>query len=191
MTFVEGAGPDRSGSGDHAVSPEEYQAVVQVLHRYCRGVDRMDAGLTRSCFTPDAELVYGGVYRGEPAGFVDWLWPVHAAMIAHSHDVTNVIVDRRPDGSLGSEAYVVVTLRIDDGGEVVDLVSHGRYLDEWTLGRDPRITRRRYVSTLSAARPVTPRDLSRHFRVGPGAPVLRAARDAADPSYDLFAGEAQ
>ena len=40
-------------------------AVTQALHRYARGIDRMDAGLTLSCFDPDA-----------PTGSGYWHWAV-------------------------------------------------------------------------------------------------------------------
>jgi len=112
-------------------------AIQQVLYRYCRSMDRMDADLALSCFEPDAELGYSGLFQGSPAEFVAWLWPIHAAMVGHSHQVANVLVDFGGDGAVVSEAYVTVVLRsATPAGDLVDLTGRGRYLDTWRCEDD-------------------------------------------------------
>ena len=64
-----------------------------VLVRYCRGIDRMDAPMTRSCWHADGTADYGRLYKGTADGFIEWLWPVHAAMIGHVHSLSNVTVE--------------------------------------------------------------------------------------------------
>jgi hypothetical protein len=147
----------------------------------------MDADLALDCFLPDAELDYGRLYRGSPAGFVEWLWPVHARMVGHVHSVSNVLIEASDDGTAVSETYVRVTLRmqLDDG--LVDMVGLGRYLDEWRRQDRWRISRRQYVSDLGSTVAVggaavggvlTPKEGG----LAPSTP----SRDRSDPSYRLF-----
>jgi hypothetical protein len=172
--------------GDDAEAKLE---IHEVLYQYCRSMDRMDAALALDCFEPDGELEYSGLYRGSPAGFVEWLWPVHGAMVAHSHMVTNIIVDVTNGDTAVSEAYVLVTLRIENKGELVDLIGKGRYLDRWRRfeGRW-RIAHRTYVSDLGTVHPVGTRNFGDLFRTGsPGQQrVIAATRDTNDPSYALL-----
>ena len=173
-----------------SISERDSIDIQQVLHRYCRSMDRMDAELALSCFEPDADLSYGSLYRGTPSGFVEWLWPVHAAMIGHSHAVSNILISENSDGTCASETYVQVTLRAQDDEGKFDLVSKGRYLDRWKK-RDNvwRICERMYVSDLSTVIPVGERSLSGVLK--PNASQNRqpsAARNTTDPSYAMFAG---
>jgi hypothetical protein len=164
--------------------------IQQVLARYCRGMDRMDADLTLECFEPDAHLEYHGLYRGDPAGFVRWLWPVHASLVGHTHQIQNSIVDLvdGDDGAAVSEAYVTVTLRAVLDGELVDLIGRGRYLDEWTNASGRwAICGRRYVSDLTTV--VSAGDRGRFSGLLTPAvsdpPAWRGARDTTDASYSL------
>jgi hypothetical protein len=163
-------------------------AIHETLYRYCRSMDRMDAPLALDCFWPDAELEYSALYRGSPAGFVEWLWPVHAAMLAHTHRVTNVLVDFMADDAAASESMVHVTLRMRDGVEIVDLIGHGRYLDRWRRADGRwRIAGRTYVSDLGTVIPVGSRDLSAILYPGtPGQRPIHGTRDRGDPSYALL-----
>ena len=165
-------------------------AIQQVLYRYCRSMDRMDAGLALACFDPAATLSYGALYQGDPAGFVAWLWPVHAAMVGHTHTLGNVIVDVTGADTAVSESYVMVTLRFEDRNtddadaatQQFDLVGKGRYLDRWSCGNDGtwRIVARTYVSDLGTVIPVAGHDLSNVLR--PTAPHFRGqGRDARPP----------
>jgi hypothetical protein len=154
------------------------QAITEVIHRYCRGIDRMDRELTRSCWHVGGTADYGAhIHQGTGDSFVEWVWPVHEqGFSAHSHQITNVLIEVDPGGERAvSEAYVTVTLRTRDGDDIVD---RGRYLDRWER-RDGRwaIAHRRHVSDVgSVYRPVAD--------AGGGAPsAARRGRD--DPSYEL------
>ncbi len=162
-------------------------AVTQVLFRYARGIDRMDADLTLACFEPDALIHYGGKFRGTPQGFVDWLWPLHAGMVGHVHSISNVLVEEEP--VVASEAYVTVMLRMNDGDEVFDYVSRGRYLDTWRVDvtGEPRIAERLYVNDFRTTAPVLARDTEGQLPLSdithtPG------SRTPGDPSYVRLAG---
>ncbi len=67
--------------------------IAQQVFRYARGIDRMDAELMMSVFKEDAHIYYGAKFEGTPAGFVEWLWPLHADMIGHQHLISNVLVE--------------------------------------------------------------------------------------------------
>ncbi|MBI1181191.1 MAG: hypothetical protein GC201_11585 [Alphaproteobacteria bacterium] len=167
---------------------EDKLEIHETIYRYCRSMDRMDAPLALDCFWPEANLEYSTLYNGSPAGFVEWLWPVHAAMVCHAHRVTNILVDFKSDTEAASESMVHVTLRMEANGELVDLSGHGRYLDRWRKqdGRW-RIAGRTYVQDMGTVVPVGSRDVSAILYPGtPGQRAIHGARDLRDPSYDLL-----
>src|SRR5579872_3721315 len=86
------------------------QAITEIMHRYCRGMDRMDRGLTLSCWHPGGTDDHAPLYVGSAAGFVEWLWPVHAAMVCTRHVVSNILIEVEGDTAT-SETYWTVTLR--------------------------------------------------------------------------------
>jgi hypothetical protein len=48
------------------------KAEIREVHmRYCRGIDRMDFDLVRSCYHPDA-IDRHGAYEGGVEGFIKW-----------------------------------------------------------------------------------------------------------------------
>ena len=53
------------------------RAICKVVLRYCRGVDRMDRELVRSCFHDDAEDQHGN-FRGNVDELLDWMWKILA-----------------------------------------------------------------------------------------------------------------
>jgi hypothetical protein len=96
-------------------------------------------------------------------------------MIAHSHQVTNVIIEL--DGDLaGTESYVTAALRLNDGGELKQITVRGRYLDRWSR-REGRwgIDRREYVQDFDDVRGIT----------ATGIPE-RGQRDKSDLSYAVL-----
>ncbi|AMN47550.1 hypothetical protein ACG33_10655 [Steroidobacter denitrificans] len=104
-------------------------AITEVLHRYCRGMDRMDRELTLSCWHPGGTDEHAPLYAGSAEGFIDWLWPVHAAMQGTRHVLSNIVIEVTGDRAV-SESYWNVTLRVPRGEEVVDIFGGGRYLDQ-------------------------------------------------------------
>jgi SnoaL-like domain len=156
------------------------QAITEVLYRYCRGLDRMDRALCDTVWHPGGTGDYGAIFSGTGAEFLDWVWPVHAAMRRHSHQITNVLVEVDGDRAI-SEAYVTVCLRNEaEPGRLVDIVSRGRYVDRWAR-RDGRwaIEHRRYVDDITNVHDVPESPMTDGTHTG-------AARDRTDPSYELF-----
>ncbi|MEV0904365.1 nuclear transport factor 2 family protein [Streptomyces hokutonensis] len=155
------------------------QEITEVLYRYCRGLDRMDRALADTVWHPGGTADYGPSYRGSGAGFLDFVWPYHAQLAAHSHLVSNALVEvDETAGTAASEAYVSVWLRTRPAdGLVTDLFHRGRYVDRWSRRAGVwAIDHRVYVGDLH--REVT------HAVEDAGAPSGR--RDDTDPSYEVF-----
>jgi hypothetical protein len=89
--------------------------VKNVVLRYCRGVDRMDLALVRSCYHPDAQD-----HHGDFAGGVDealgWVWDVLATYSSTVHLVANMLVEIDPGapGLARCESYGMA-LHFDGG----------------------------------------------------------------------------
>ena len=156
------------------------QAITEVLYRYCRGLDRMDRALCDTVWHPGGTADYGAIYAGTGEGFLDWVWPTHAALRRHSHQITNILVEVDGDTAI-SEAYVTVALRSDpEPGRVVDIQSRGRYVDRWSR-RDGvwAIDHRVFVDDLTNLHDVPASPMTDET----GSP---SRRDTDDPSYQLF-----
>ena len=130
------------------------QAITEVLWGYCRGLDRMDRELALATWHEGGTADYGPIFQGTGAGFIDFAWQAHAALVAHSHQVTNILIEvDLANDRAGSESYVTVALRTPPhDGTVTDIVGRGRYVDRWSC-RDGRwaIDHRQYVGDLQSA----------------------------------------
>jgi hypothetical protein len=154
------------------------QAIQETLVRYCRGVDRMDRELTRSCWHPDGTADYQGLFEGGVEALLDWMWALHERMQTHSHQVTNCLIELAGDAAV-SETYVTVALRTRPGpAGVRDVLTRGRYLDRWSR-REGRfaIDHRHYLSDWMTFLPVDDATTS----------PIGGRRDPGDASYAAFA----
>jgi hypothetical protein len=117
------------------------QTIKEALYRYCRGVDRLDPELIRSCYYPDATDDHG-TYQGDRDGFVRHAGDGLATMLGTMHFIGNVLVDVQ-DTVAYSESYCVAYHRMPSRkmGEAEHLVAC-RYVDRferraempWKLG---------------------------------------------------------
>ncbi|MDT0575992.1 nuclear transport factor 2 family protein [Croceicoccus sp. F390] len=137
---------------------------------YCRGVDRADAELIRSVFTPDASVSLGITegsveqFASDVTGFVT----NNAQSLFHA--VANEWI--AVDGDRGVGELYVIAIVIADGQEAV---TGGRYLDRYER-RDGRwlIARRVFVTDWTSNRPAT------------NAAVAIGRTDGADPVHALW-----
>ena len=161
---------ERSGVADK-------QAIAELLYLYCRAMDRMDIPLGYSIWHEDGEADYGeSLYRGSGRGFVDFAAASHTPMLAHSHQVTTIIINLDGDQA-ASESYVTAVLRFTEDGRLKNITAQGRYLDRWSY-RNGRwaIDKRVYIHDLDEVR-----------EVQPAGNVSRGARDRSTPSYAILA----
>lgn len=157
------------------------QAITEVIYRYCRALDRMDRALAETVWHPGGTADYGPtMYQGTGAGFIEWVWAAHQAMLGHSHQIANVLIDVDGDRA-GSEAYVTATLwAAFEPPAITQIVSRGRYVDRWSR-RDERwaIDHRHFIEDLTVTTTVPPEAVT-------GLDPSRARRDRTDPSYDVL-----
>jgi ketosteroid isomerase-like protein len=106
------------------------EAAIKRVHLdYCRGVDRRDWELVRSCYHPDA-VDHHGPFSGGVDGFIEWALQFCDDVASTTHFVGNQIVD--VDGDVAwHEAYCRAYHRITatDAAPAFDWIVNLRYLD--------------------------------------------------------------
>ncbi|MDV7355322.1 nuclear transport factor 2 family protein [Rhodococcus oxybenzonivorans] len=112
------------------------QAITEVIHRYCRGVDRCDVELLESVYHPDSYDDHG-YWKGNGREFAAFVaGRLTEANSATTHSVTNTLIDILDHETAHAESQVMVTLiRRGDGPPIVDLMG-ARYLDVFTRRHD-------------------------------------------------------
>ncbi len=151
------------------------QAITDQIYKYCRAMDRIDHQLGYNVWHEDGTADYGAMYNGSGRGFIDWVCEQHSAMLGHSHQVSNILIEIDGDRA-GSEAYVTAALRIRQDGRLVQVTARGRYIDRWSR-RDGRwgIDHRVYVQDFDELR-----EVAATLTEGWG------RRDREDPSYRVL-----
>ena len=119
------------------------------------------------------------LYQGNGRGVIDHICAQHRHTLAHSHQVSKIIIDLDGDRA-GSESYVTAALRVRRGEQLKQITVWGRYIDQWSRrggrwGLDSRIS----VRDFDEIRDVTA--LSEHD-IG--------RRDRSDPSYAVLGNPA-
>jgi hypothetical protein len=79
------------------------EQIREVLHRYCRGADRHDTELMRSCYHDDAAENHG-MFVGSAAEFVPYAGEHLATMLWTQHFLTNAVIEVVEDAAV-SDAY--------------------------------------------------------------------------------------
>lgn len=105
---------------------EDRQAILDCIHRYCRGIDRHDDDIIASVFHEDA-IDNHGSFIGGIKEFIRFANDGHAkTTLSHTHNITCHSVDI--DGDVAhAESYVIFALRLPD--EKTVHVGGGRYID--------------------------------------------------------------
>ena len=150
-------------------------AITDLIHRYCRSVDRLDVPLGHSIWHDDAVADYGSIYQGPGKGVIDLICAQHRRALHHLHQVSNILIELQGDRA-SSESYVTATLRVQAGAQMRQIGVWGRYVDRWSR-RDGRwgLDKRIAIRDFDEVREVN--EMARH-EVG--------QRDRSDPSYAAF-----
>ena len=108
--------------------------IRNTLYRYCRGVDRRDYGLVRSCYTASGIDRHGG-YQGGIDGFISFLQTELPRFETTMHYVANVLVEVRGERAV-AESYVTAFHRVKPTDDVPrhDFFLGLRYVD--TLAKE-------------------------------------------------------
>jgi hypothetical protein len=108
-------------------------AITQQIYNYCRAVDRLDVELGYSIWHEDGIADYGeAIFCGTGRGLIEFVLESHRALLGHSHQITNTIINLDGDRA-ASESYVTAVLRFPDEDGVKQLALCGRYLDRWSF----------------------------------------------------------
>lgn len=153
------------------------QAITDQIYRYGRAMDRIDAELGYSLFHEDGQADYEGVYKGSGRGFIDQVCEQHRRALAHSHQVTNIVIALDGDRA-ASESYVISAVRFMHGDQPKQVETWGRYIDQWSR-RDGRWAIDHRLAL---------RDVDRIFDVTPVSRSELSRRDRQDPSYSILEG---
>lgn len=156
------------------------QEIYDALVRYCRGVDRTDEALVRSCYHPDAYDDHG-MFQGPASEFAPYAVENLRTMQRTMHCIHNVAITLAGSAA-ASEAYCVAYHRMASrsGGDA-DHVVGIRYVDRFEQrdGGPWLIAHRTVVYEWSRIDPV-----QREWRMHPEYAV--GTRDHQDRSYELL-----
>ncbi|MET0239781.1 MAG: nuclear transport factor 2 family protein [Sphingobium sp.] len=157
---------------------EDRQAITDLIHVYCRSVDRLDVSLGHSIWHEDATADYGASFHQGPGrAVIDKICASHRGLLAHSHQVANILVALDGDRA-GSEAYCTATLRMQQGDALMQMSVWSRYVDRWSFrggrwGLDHR-TAIRDFDEIREVRAMSQPEMG--------------SRDGSDPSYAVLKG---
>jgi len=119
--------------------------IRRVLYRYCRGIDRRDMALVRTCYHPDARDDHGD-YVGGVDGFIEHCERTLPRFERTMHFLGNVLIEPTPSlDRARSEAYLVAMhrLRANARKPARDFWVGLRYVDDFALrGGEWRIANR-------------------------------------------------
>jgi len=159
----------------------DQRQIEDAILRYCRGIDRMDRELVRSCYHPDATDEHGS-FSGGVDEFLDWVWRLLARYESTMHLIGNVLVEVEGERA-AAETYGVAFHRGPESSPQLNLITGFRFLD--------RFERRGGGPWKIAAR-VAVTEWSRRDDPAGRWPVpesLRSGRrDGSDALYSLLAG---
>jgi hypothetical protein len=155
------------------------RSIRSVVLRYCRGADRLDRELVRSCYHPDATDEHGS-FSGGVDEFLEWVFRVLGRYGTTMHFVGNLLVELSPDDPdlARCETYGIAFHRSAGEDPRGNLMTGFRYVDRFERrSGEWRIARRIAVSEWSRV------DDRTHWWPIPDG-MRTGRRDRTDPVYD-------
>jgi SnoaL-like protein len=104
--------------------------IRRVVARYCRGVDRLDLELVRSCYHDDARDEHGS-FSGTVDEYLVWLRPLLAKYDATMHLIGNQLVEFDDRNTAWVETYGVSVHRSASGAPHLNLSTGFRFVDRF------------------------------------------------------------
>lgn len=100
--------------------------ILDCMHRYARGMDRLDRRLLRSAYHDGAVDDHVG-FVGGVDDFIDWAFAYHATQTRHQHYLMNHTADIDGDRAHTETYYLFIGTYRDPTRPLI--VSGGRYVD--------------------------------------------------------------
>ncbi|MCB2059834.1 MAG: nuclear transport factor 2 family protein [Novosphingobium sp.] len=120
--------------------------ITDAVHRYMRGLDRLDAELQRGAFHDDA-WVDCGLMSGTVGEFVAFAQDLLAGMEATHHFLGQVRIELDGESASGECYFQAWHDTRDEDGNPRDLFISGRYIDEYSCQNGEwRISRRKLIT---------------------------------------------
>jgi hypothetical protein len=123
------------------LSAQDELAIRSSVLRYCRGIDRMDSELVRSCYHPDATDSHGS-FEGGVDEYLVWVWRLLKRYSMTMHYIANQLVEPFGEGRARCESYGMALHRTAGGGARDNLTTGFRFVDdferrdgEWRVAR--------------------------------------------------------
>ena len=166
-------GVDMSDSQGELAEILAKQEITELLYRYCRGVDRLDMELVRSCYHPDATDSHG-TFEGSVDEYLEWSerllrrYTGSVPELATSADGGTVQWAR-------SEAHGIARHWTEGGPPELNLSVGFRFIDDVSRRNDGPWLISRRVATTEWVREEQFRPFDERF--------LRGTRDRSDPVY--------
>lgn len=104
------------------------EAIRDLLYRYARGVDRIDAELLHSVYWDDAVDNHSS-FNGNAHEFVDWMAPRLKTLEQSSHYIINILIEIHGDVAAVESSFYAYHRRGDAQRGPHDYVIGGRYVD--------------------------------------------------------------
>ena len=126
------------------------QEIGEVIQRYCRTLDWLDADGQARCYWPDARIEYG-FFTGRAEDFLPVVMATESALARRWHMLSQPLIRFHSSTSASSECYGIFGGgRTQEDGSIAGDMIGGRYLDEWEKrsheGREEwRISARKYI----------------------------------------------
>ena len=106
------------------------QEIEEVVLRYCRGIDRRDFELVRSCYHPDARDRHGS-FDGTVDEYIAWVDGLTARYRFTMHLVGNVLIELGDADVAACETYGVSLHASDDPRPFMNMATGFRYVDRF------------------------------------------------------------
>ncbi|WP_225010134.1 MULTISPECIES: nuclear transport factor 2 family protein [Novosphingobium] len=162
------------------VHPEQVAdrlAIMDLLNRYARGIDRCDPDVLRAVWWPGAKADYGSG-EVDALAWSDGVIPALSSMRRTQHFLGNMLIDIG-NGVATAETYCRAWHEVDGPDGPQEMEVGGRYLDRLQRrGDEWRLLHRRYVLDWSRNGPSTARwdgplydGLTRHGKRTPHDPL--------------------
>lgn len=153
--------------------------IHDVILRYCRGVDRLDRQLLRSCYHADATDEHGS-FTGTADEFVEWCFRVASRYSMAMHFIGNVLIEIEGDDSARAETYGTSYHRTDGAGPEGNLTVGFRYVDRFERREDRLWKIARRICTTEWVRVD---DTPNQWPIPEG--MRRGQRDRTDAIYEI------